>query len=373
SDTLNSLMNEMKLVRSSLSQPRGTAQPVTRPVQPAVNSGVSMPLSTTNTCTATMANSQSLSAVNSSGKDAFPVQVVSNKTIQWSDVMKSRDREGTSVSDIDSDSAGFTTAMSRSTKKINKRLANSPTSNLAKKGHYGNGTITQSVEKKSVINSSSNRIVNPLIRGSAVSGNSKLRAASEKKMIDKAVVCISNLSRDCGVEDIRTHCKGMGVRVLFCFDISNLDYSSKAFKLAIPATDVDRVFVCNFWPEDVVVRRWGRTVRAGEAIVSEAEGRGNDVHESSSIQINSTPVDSLQSPAAVESDLPVNSTIVEGKDASISIPPTSPVSRSTSALDRSHSSNMESDDPFALNDDTILTQIAVSSCDSNTVSETISS
>jgi len=62
----------------------------------------------------------------------------------------------------------------------------------------------------------------------------KLKAAnSTKAKVDKVVYCVSNVSYDYSVDDIRQYCLDMGVRVLFVFDISRSDGNARTFKLVL--------------------------------------------------------------------------------------------------------------------------------------------
>jgi len=52
------------------------------------------------------------------------------------------------------------------------------------------------------------------------SGSGKLKVAAPT-ITQKAVFCISNVGSEYLIKDIRDNCLGMGVNVLFCYDISS--------------------------------------------------------------------------------------------------------------------------------------------------------
>jgi len=96
----------------------------------------------------------------------------------------------------------------------------------------------------------------------------KLKAAVAVK-IPKTVVCISNVSSDFDTTDIISHLKSIKVRVLFCFDVTSQASSAKAFKVAVPQTEVIKMSNADLWPSGVRIRLWRQsstTARDGESL-----------------------------------------------------------------------------------------------------------
>jgi len=83
----------------------------------------------------------------------------------------------------------------------------------------------------------------------------KLKAADPVKTI-KAVYCISNVSTEFSVDDIVNHCKSLKVRVLFCFDVTSVTSSARAFKIAIAEADSVKMNNVEIWPRRIVIRPW---------------------------------------------------------------------------------------------------------------------
>ena len=156
--------------------------------------------------------------------------------------------------------------------------------------------------------------------------------------------------------DIKEHCKSIKVRVLFCFDVSNTHSFSKAFKLAVPEADSNRVFDVAAWPCSISIRPWNHVTNRDS---SEVTGR-DDVaslpypspSKSKVASYPFTPQTSDEmifvdaSPASV-----MNSTVIERSSSS---------SRALSS-DAALQAGEFSDDlsPDISCDDTILTQPAV--------------
>ena len=183
--------------------------------------------------------------------------------------------------------------------------------------------------------------------GNAVT--SKLCAAGPRQPVEKAVFSISNLTSQCSVADIRSYCKELNVRVLFCFDISNSNYNSKAFKLAVSATDSNKIFDGNYWPRGVIIRPWGTSSRIPTIVIS---ATGSDVQDEvlSSVSSLSSEIETVSRYSEVsagdninESSL-LNSTVIE--------------THTTNSVNNISPAGMESDDAFCMNDETIITQIS---------------
>jgi len=60
----------------------------------------------------------------------------------------------------------------------------------------------------------------------------KLKAATQIKP-SKAVLCVSNVSMNLTVLDMKNHCADLGVHSFFCYDITTSGRSARAFKLAV--------------------------------------------------------------------------------------------------------------------------------------------
>jgi len=83
----------------------------------------------------------------------------------------------------------------------------------------------------------------------------KLNAAAAVK-VPKAFFCISNVFNDFDTIDIINHLKSIKVRVLFCFDITSSSASAKAFKVAVPQSEVIKMSNADLWPSSVRIRLW---------------------------------------------------------------------------------------------------------------------
>jgi hypothetical protein len=115
---------------------------------------------------------------------------------------------------------------------------------------------------------------------------SSLKAASPVKrpFTEKAVFCVSNVRVGFSENDIRGHCRDMGVPVLFCFDISKANIPAKAFKLAVRLVDKGKVENCEAWPSQIIIRPWNyneseERVSANET-VADNSARMNGKHDS---------------------------------------------------------------------------------------------
>jgi len=99
-----------------------------------------------------------------------------------------------------------------------------------------------------------------LIEGSVrITGQSlawpKLKAATQIKQ-SKAVFCVSNVSMDLTVLDMKNHCADLGVRLFFCYNITTSGRSARAFKLAVSNEHKGIITDPFSWPSRVVVRSW---------------------------------------------------------------------------------------------------------------------
>jgi hypothetical protein len=177
-----------------------------------------------------------------------------------------------------------------------------------------------------------------------IRSSSNLRAADPRQPTEKTVFCLSNLSLNCSVDDIKSHCKSIKVRVLFCFDISNGQYSSKAFKLAVPTTDASIVYDVESWPQLVSIRPWNSSATALPRFTSSPHRIGS-VHSDSAVH----PFASFVPPSNVigsEGANPVTSGAGPPSDSLGAVP--------SDALNGAVS--MADDDVNLSNEETILTQ-----------------
>ena len=93
---------------------------------------------------------------------------------------------------------------------------------------------------------------------------SSLKAAP-RKSAEKAVFSISNVAANYTVNDLKSHCRRLGIQVLFCFDITPTERDARCFKLAVAERNVPIVTDSASWPKGVFVRQWNynSSVRQG--------------------------------------------------------------------------------------------------------------
>jgi hypothetical protein len=89
--------------------------------------------------------------------------------------------------------------------------------------------------------------------GRAEGGSIKAAAVTS---IPKSVYCVSNIGLEYTVNDVKKQCHDNGIRVLWCFDITAANRSSRAFKIAIAECDVDKFSNSDIWPRRVFLRQW---------------------------------------------------------------------------------------------------------------------
>jgi len=232
-------------------------------------------------------------------------------TRSWADrVMSSAQSE----SDIDSDNRPFTEATSRSAARRNKRKqlsANDPHNGYSMSGIKRPNTNGVERRPNNITITSQSQINNPR-RSSMIVGSGSdflsLKAAT-KPRADKAVFCVSNVSNDYTVDNIKQHCRDINIRVLFCFDISKPDGTARAFKLAVDAAHRDKMEnTTASWPRRVVIRTWNyrsqidpglndnneyppprgaiQTAPSGQSEPVVNTGRDTSVHESTTVTVN---------------------------------------------------------------------------------------
>ena len=87
--------------------------------------------------------------------------------------------------------------------------------------------------------------------------------SAAKKIINKAVYCIDNLSFDYSVEDVRSFVSSMGIDVISCFEVKprrrrneELVTDRKAFRICICADDRERFLDDSKWPDSVAIFDW---------------------------------------------------------------------------------------------------------------------
>ena len=130
---------------------------------------------------------------------------------------------------------------------------------------------TQRQRQESVVASQINRQSNPpvgrqKVRG--ITGRSSVVSASlwaANKTIEKAVLCIDNVSLDCNKDDIRAYVTHLGAEIFTCFktkprrryDKSIDDVKDRnAFRICVNAQDHDRLLNSFMWPDSVRVSDW---------------------------------------------------------------------------------------------------------------------
>lgn len=85
----------------------------------------------------------------------------------------------------------------------------------------------------------------------------KLKAAVRRDEYSPvAIFCVSNVSSEYSIEDIRQYCIELGTRPRYIHDISSHKFSAKAFKVAIGENDRNVFENVDVWPEKVIIRRW---------------------------------------------------------------------------------------------------------------------
>jgi len=103
-------------------------------------------------------------------------------------------------------------------------------------------------------------------------------------MIEKAVFCISNISKEFSANDIKDHCYSLGAKVLFCHEVSKVDNKSKAFKLAVREIDRDIMENDESWPLNCSIRSW--KYKPLSSTDSDMETQAVDIHVNRN-QVNS--------------------------------------------------------------------------------------
>ena len=137
---------------------------------------------------------------------------------------------------------------------------------------------------------------NKKIMGHAINGRLK---AAEHSPTPISVFSITNIAVGYSVSDIRKHCSDLGVKVRFCYDVTAVNNSSKAFKLAVGAGD--KVIIENelSWPNRVIIRQWNyhrRTVVQNhqESNSQHQEETAALAHDRASAAVSSHSVGNIQ-------------------------------------------------------------------------------
>jgi len=348
---LKSLMNEMDFVWSTLCQFTG-AKACAKAV---VDSSATVHAESNSV------QPKSYSAVVIDSNDSGPTttSLIHNK-LPWSERV-ARDQPSGNTTDCESDNAAFSLVSSKSVKRNNKRKSSPILNQPSKKASTITADNRQPASRQQDTIKATARITNNALIGNA--DCCKLRAAGMRQQVEKSVYCVSNLSTECSVNDIRAYCKDLNIRVLFCFDVTNANFDSKAFKLAVPANDAQKILDGSSWPRDVVIRPWGRpattTAASDKEVVSnicQLVSRG-DHSETASPALTAQRQRATACSPVPSGDTLLNSTVVEIHGASNLQTVVSSDIRSATDLSHSLASLMESDDPFCLDDETILTQI----------------
>jgi len=90
------------------------------------------------------------------------------------------------------------------------------------------------------------------------SSNASLRAA-KKLVIPKAVYRLGNVDSEYAASDVQDYVKGLGIRVLTCFELPQSVRQSagnKAFRICIIVEDKPKLFDSSNWNVGVSVREW---------------------------------------------------------------------------------------------------------------------
>jgi hypothetical protein len=91
--------------------------------------------------------------------------------------------------------------------------------------------------------------------GNAKSGLIKA-AAPNGSAPEKSVFGIYNVGDGYDVEDIRKQCKKQNFKVLFCFNVTKSDQTSRTFKLAVDKKHDATILLKSSWPAGIEIRRW---------------------------------------------------------------------------------------------------------------------
>ena len=223
-------------------------------------------------------------------------------------------KEHLSVTDGDSesDSGGFSDVVSKSARRSAKRLPSPLQSAFSKRSTTSANHPTSSnlSNKKMPISISENNSTRLIGTGP----NSKLCGAGPRLPLPKSVFCVSNLLNNTSINDIKEHCRDNNIKVLFAFDVSNSNLSSKSFKIAIPSDQSTAILNSSLWPETVIIRPWisrgapskSLPVNEGAQILSKVPSgvnMGEAVLITSTEMTNNLP---LVSPSS-----PLNSTVID--------------------------------------------------------------
>ena len=118
------------------------------------------------------------------------------------------------------------------TSQVSKRIVADARNNLY--SHIAAARpVTSGIRRINSTNNNSTRIV-----GKAV-GSSLKAAAKDNSPI--AVFCISNVSFDLSIDDIRKHYREISVTIRFIYDVTKGNYNVRAFKLAVGVNEVVKI------------------------------------------------------------------------------------------------------------------------------------
>ena len=171
----------------------------------------------------------------------------------------------------------FSLAPSKNAKKNNKRkerdaALSSPTqvhphskkANVSSRSYAAAAASLQIVNSDTLCAPAGLKRAAPSLKTVGNSNKHRLEAAHQELVV-KAVFCIGNVATTYTVKDIKDHCQSLGIRALFCYDISFDDDGPKYFKLAVRAVDSGVVMDPDSWPSKVFVREWHVVPRPSSA------------------------------------------------------------------------------------------------------------
>ena len=128
----------------------------------------------------------------------------------------------------------------------------------------------------------------------AASGATSLKA-SDKLMVRKAVYCLSNVSADYTVDQVRSFVVSLGVRLISVFELPpapRQPANNKSFRLCIIDEDKAKLTDNRNWTIGIVIRKWVRkppnTLNQHQRDVAGKDGAGDmeivsgDAHPQSS-------------------------------------------------------------------------------------------
>ena len=149
--------------------------------------------------------------------------------------------------------------------------------------------------------------------------------SAAKKIVNKAIYCVDNVSISVNVDDLCQFVRSMNVNVLSCFPAkprrqqneSNLITDRKAFRLCIDAADKRKLLDESKWPDSIVISEWyylnpasrmnsATTAASYAATSASASASASEAaDERSEVQLPSAAA----SAAAMDTDMDLNRTV----------------------------------------------------------------